>query len=156
MAHLGGNIDDCGALLRAARSFEHLSDGGLGGYEQRGDIEADHRIEAGIGNVQDRFWNTRAGIVDQNIKALQTCDVTSQCGSVGQIADYDGCFAAEAFYLPGGGFEGASRAAQEHEICPGFGQSGCNPGTYSSSGPGNHRHPIIETEAGKADFVGHG
>jgi hypothetical protein len=30
--------------------------------------------------------------------------MTSQLGSIGQIANDDGCLAAEAFYLPGSGF----------------------------------------------------
>jgi hypothetical protein len=79
-----------------------------------------------------------------------------QLGSISQIAGYDGCFAAETFDLPGGGFERVSRAAHEHEVRTGFGQSGCDPGTYSGPGSGDHRHTIIETEAWKADRVGHG
>ena len=140
MAHLGRHVDDRAAVALC----NHFSRDGLGDEKGRFDVKIHHLVVVFFRHVDEHLRRVGAGVVDQDIDAVETVDFRCDLRHVADIADQLARGAAGRFYFRRDRFEIVGGTADKHRVGTGPSDGAGTCPAESAAGPGYQGELAVE------------
>ena len=147
--HLRRDMDDRAAFFAAVRRFEHFAHRRLCDQERGAHVERQHLIEVIFGNVDERFGNVHARVVDENVEPLEPPDFGANASTVVHVADdWRGARASLSDALRYR-FEIAAGSAEENQFGAGARKRDRRLRADAAARAGDQREAAVEPEGGQ-------